>query len=174
MLLTVVVLVYPTRRAIRTVFLAIALSWVADGARQQYPSPLTAWIAACTGVLAWASVCAVVVSAVFGPGRITHYRIQGAIVLYLAFASMFAELYRPVDFVAPRAFSGMSGGTEATSVAAMTYFSLTTLTSTGFGDIVPVHPWARSLANFEAVVGQLYPATVVARLITLELADRPR
>jgi hypothetical protein len=49
-----------------------------------------------------------------------------------------------------------------------------TLTSVGYGDIVPVHPHARSLANDEAIIGQLYPATLLARLVTLEIADRRR
>jgi hypothetical protein len=43
-------------------------------------------------------------------------------------------------------------------------FSFVTLTSTGYGDIVPMHPIARSLANLEAIIGQLYPATLLARL----------
>jgi Ion channel len=46
------------------------------------------------------------------------------------------------------------------------------LTSLGYGDIVPVHPYARSLANIEAVIGQLFPATLLARLVTLELQSR--
>jgi Ion channel len=56
----------------------------------------------------------------------------------------------------------------------MVYFSLTTLTTTGYGDIVAVDPLARSLANLEAVIGQFYLATTVARLVTLQLADRRR
>jgi hypothetical protein len=61
--------------------------------------------------------------------------------------------------------------------AELTYFSLSTLTSTGWGDLTPLHPLARGLANFEAVIGQLFPATLVARLIGLHLAQdgrRPR
>jgi hypothetical protein len=54
------------------------------------------------------------------------------------------------------------------------YFSFVTLTSVGYGDIVPVHPYARSLANVETIIGQLYPATLLARLVTLEIADRGR
>jgi hypothetical protein len=54
------------------------------------------------------------------------------------------------------------------------YFSFTTLTTTGFGDITPMHPFARSLTNLEAVIGQLYPATILARLVTLELEHRRR
>jgi hypothetical protein len=48
------------------------------------------------------------------------------------------------------------------------YLSFVTLTTTGYGDIVPMHPLARSLCNVEAIIGQLYPATLLARLATLE------
>src|SRR6266478_5868934 len=57
------------------------------------------------------------------------------------------------------------GGPE--EVGTMLYFSLTTLTTTGYGDIAAVDPFARSLANFEAVLGQFYLAITVARLVTL-------
>jgi hypothetical protein len=53
-------------------------------------------------------------------------------------------------------------------------FSLTTLTTTGYGDIVPIDPFARSLANLESVLGQSYLAVTVDRLVTLELAGRHR
>ena len=56
----------------------------------------------------------------------------------------------------------------------MLYFSLTTLTTTGYGDIVAIDPFARNLANFESVLGQFYFAITVARLVTLELDDRRR
>ena len=56
----------------------------------------------------------------------------------------------------------------------MLYFSVTTLTTTGYGDIVAVDPFARSLANLEAVIEQFYLAITVARLVTLELTDRRR
>jgi hypothetical protein len=47
------------------------------------------------------------------------------------------------------------------------YFSMSTLTTVGYGDIAPVNPIARSLANLEALIGQLYPAIIVARIVTL-------
>jgi voltage-gated potassium channel Kch len=172
--LTVIVIVSPDRRAMRTIFAAIVLSWLATVAHEEHRSALTAWLAATTGVLAWLLVCAIVLRVVFGPGRVTIFRIQGAIILYLAVASMFAEFYRLIDFVTLHAFTGMAAGTDAAVAGATTYFSLTTLTSTGYGDIVPLHPLARSLANFEGVIGQLYPATVIARLITLQLESRER
>jgi hypothetical protein len=42
------------------------------------------------------------------------------------------------------------------------------------GDIVPLHPFAPGLANIEAIISQLYPATLLARLVTLELESRHR
>jgi voltage-gated potassium channel Kch len=56
-----------------------------------------------------------------------------------------------------------------TRSAALTYFSLATITTTGYGDVVPVLPLARSLANMEAVIGQLFPATLLARIVALNL-----
>ena len=47
---------------------------------------------------------------------------------------------------------------------------LSTLTITGFGDIAPLHPLVRSIANLESVIGQLFPATLLARLVTLHAA----
>lgn len=55
----------------------------------------------------------------------------------------------------------------------MVYFSFVTLTSVGYGDIVPVNPIARALSNLEAIPGPLYLATLLARLVTLELDQRP-
>jgi hypothetical protein len=52
--------------------------------------------------------------------------------------------------------------------------SLVALTSTGSGDIVPLHPFAHSLANLEGLVGQLFPATLIARLVTLEFQFKNR
>jgi hypothetical protein len=50
------------------------------------------------------------------------------------------------------------------------YFSFATLTTVGYGDIAPVAPIARSLSNLEALIGQLYPAIVLARLVSLQVA----
>jgi hypothetical protein len=62
---------------------------------------------------------------------------------------------------------------NATFASSAIYFSFVTLTTVGYGDIVPVHPVARSLCNLEAICGQLYPATLLARLVSLE-AERRR
>ena len=53
-----------------------------------------------------------------------------------------------------------------------TYFSFITLTTLGYGDITAVHPIARMFVIFEALLGQLYPATLLARLVSLEVVHR--
>jgi hypothetical protein len=51
------------------------------------------------------------------------------------------------------------------------YFSFSTLTTAGYGDIVPIHPLARALANLEAITGQLYIVLLIGRLLSLHLAQ---
>jgi len=126
-------------------------------------------------ILTFSALSWVVADAVYAPGRITSHRLQGAVVLYLSLATIFASAYGLIWELSPGAFANLlarAGGPE--EVATMLYFSLTTLTTTGYGDIVAVDPFARSLANLEAVVGQFYLAITVARLVTLELQDRRR
>ena len=53
------------------------------------------------------------------------------------------------------------------------YFSFVTLTTVGYGDVTPVDPVARSLAVAEALTGQLYPAILLARLVSLATGSRP-
>jgi hypothetical protein len=114
----------------------------------------------------------IVTGAVFRRGRVTYHRIVGAVLLYLLIAVGFASLFAFVGLTIPHAFKGVAFEDDAALASELFYLSFATLTTTGFGDIVPVHPVARSLCNIEAIVGQLYPATLVARLVTLELRGR--
>jgi hypothetical protein len=136
------------------------------------PVPITV-LRRCGDVLSFAALTWVVGHAVYAPGRITLQRLQGAVVLYLSFATMLASIYGLIWELGPDAFANLRAAPGSPEeIATMLYFSLSTLTTTGFGDIVAVDPFARSLANFEAVVGQFYLAITVAWLVTLELADR--
>ena len=113
--------------------------------------------------------------AVYAPGRITFHRLQGAVVIYLSLATIFAAIYSLIWELNPGAFANLvSRMGDPEEVVAMLYFSFTTLTTTGYGDIVPVDPFARSVANLESVIGPFYLAITVARLVTMELEDRRR
>jgi hypothetical protein len=126
-------------------------------------------------ILTFSALTWVVAHAVYAPGRITLRRLQGAIVMYLNFASIFAAAYGLIWELSPGAFANLVvQGRGPQEIGSMLYFSFTTLTTTGYGDIVAVDPFARSLANFESVLGQFFIAITVARLVTMELADRHR
>jgi hypothetical protein len=110
-----------------------------------------------------------VAHAAFDAGRINIHRIMGAVILYLYIGLIFSSLYRLMAVFLHPSFGGLPIGRR--NLSELLYFSLSTLTTSGYGDIVPVHPFVRSLANLESVIGQLYPATFLARLVTLHGAD---
>ena len=115
----------------------------------------------------------VVLFQVFRPGRITPPRIMGAVAVYLLLGLMWAYAYHLLIRFHPGAIL-MSPAplTESDWKASLLYFSFVTLTTVGYGDILPVHPFARSLANLEALIGQLFPAILIARLVSLEIIHR--
>jgi hypothetical protein len=137
-----------------------------------YPWPYNLHLLAAAWLIISLTVGIVVAHAVFGSGRITYHRIVGAILLYLLTAVMFATLFAVVGLSISDAFKGIEFEDDSALASSLFYLSFVTLTSTGYGDIVPVHPLARSLCNIESIVGQLYPATILARLVTLELEMR--
>jgi len=101
----------------------------------------------------------------FSEGPVTIHRIQGAIVMYLLLSYVFTMIYHSIYLLeGEAAFKGLS----ASDRKEFMYFSLTTLTTVGYGDITPAIASTRSLANLEALVGQLYPAILIARLVSME------
>ena len=120
------------------------------------------------------AICGYVIArALFALGPITVHRVIGAVVLYLTLGLAFACAYRLVCDAIPNALQGIEADAKEIQIfSSIVYFSLVTLTSTGYGDILPVHPVARSLANIKAIIGQLYPATLIAALLTQHLESR--
>ncbi len=118
---------------------------------------------------------AVLIVQVFGAGPVTAHRIRGAIVVYLLLGGMWSFLYYIVALTIPNSFHWLDGlpprNPEAFQRALM-YFSYITLTTTGFGDITPATPLARTLAMFEALTGQLYLVITLARLVSLAILGK--
>jgi hypothetical protein len=152
----------------------ISLSAAAAWFRLHDPSPLDILLNAPAWIIMGLVLIWVVGRAVFAPGRITFHRIMGAILLYLAIGLTFAALYAFVGVLSTDAFSGMAVKDSPTLSSTMIYFSFGTLTTAGSGDIAPLNAFARGLSNVEAMIGQLYPATLLARLVTLEIEEEPK
>jgi len=88
---------------------------------------------------------------------------------------MFMLGYDVVYQTLPGSFRFANGTDEATHhMHDLVYYSFVTLTTIGYGDIVPAHPVARSLAMAEGLVGQLYPAILIARLVAMQIESRKK
>ena len=157
----------PTAVVIASVIAAAALlvrwaSWLFPAAG------LAAWREVFTLAAVIALFC-VVLALVLRPGPITTRRIEGAIAVYLLLGFTWAQAYELVALWHPGAFAG---AVEGTGFKPLTYYSFVTLTTMGYGDIMPVHPLARALAVLEALTGQLYLAILLARLVSLGIQSR--
>src|SRR5882757_2680588 len=159
-----------------TIVVALLAAFVMAGtaalSRVSAPSALDVYLFAVALLIMGAAMIGVVSRTVFATGRVTHHRIIGAILVYLSIAVTFSALFTIVGLLVPDAFSGMAFKDDAAQASNVIYFSFVTLTSTGYGDVFPVHPVARSLCNLETIIGQLYPATLLARLVSLEIEGR--
>ncbi len=114
----------------------------------------------------------IVVWQIFREGPITRQRVQGSIVIYLLLGLIWAEAYTLAAQLNPSSFAGtLPEGQNALS-AHLTYFSFVTLTTVGYGDILPASLVTRALANFESLLGTLFPAILIARLVSMEIAAR--
>lgn len=161
--------------AAAVVAVSVIVSSIGIIVHAEYPSLFTEWLSAGGRMLGIATLSIVIAKAVFGPGRVTWHRVQGAIVLYMNFALFFFIAYQLIDHVVADAFVGLpKAGSEHGSGAALLYFSFGSLTTANFGDIRPVYPIARNLTNLESMIGQLFPATLLARLVSLEISERRR
>ncbi len=117
-------------------------------------------------------IAMIVMLAVLGHQQVAPQTVVGAVCVYLLIAFVFACLYGIVEFSAPGSldFSGTRIGAnnpamENAAFPRLLYFSFVTLTTLGYGDIVPVSGAARSLTISETLAGQLFLAAFVARLV---------
>lgn len=173
MLVVAVFVVSGSVMALTATLFAFSLVVVATILRLRQPSAIDIYLDASAWLIAGLTLAIVVARAVFAPGKVNLHRIVGAILLYLDIGLIFVALFCFIALLEPSAFTGLQPLSDNLAVAGnLIYFSFVTLTSVGYGDIVPLHPFARSLANIEAITGQLYPATLLARLVTLELEHR--
>ena len=102
--------------------------------------------------------------------RVTIHTISGTVVVYLLIGLAWALLYIIAEGRQPGSFSFtavdlLENGGSADLLANLTYFSLISLTSTGYGDIIPLSDSARTLAALESVLGQIFLAVLVAWLV---------
>lgn len=106
--------------------------------------------------------------------EISANRLIGAICVYLLLGVIWAMAYTLVNFMSPGSFSGFAPMQETGWDSEWLYFSFVTMTTLGYGDVLPVSATARALAYMQAVVGQFYIAILVAGLVSAYISNRQR
>ena len=104
--------------------------------------------------------------------EINANRLVGAICVYLMLGVIWALAYSLLELATPGSFGGVTAGQDAGWDSEWLYFSFVTLTTLGYGDILPLSALARALAYMEAVTGQFYVAILVAGLVSAYISDR--
>lgn len=105
---------------------------------------------------------------VFGKNADIEDRVVGAVVLYLLIGIVHAVAYYLINIADPTAFNAPPE--SQFPLTTWIYFSFVTLTTVGYGDITPVTRLPRTIAMLQALIGQLYPAVILARLVALPRA----
>ncbi len=130
----------------------------------------------CCHIFVFAILLMALVESVFREGPVDSNRIMGAISIYLVLGLIFAMAYSLLETLQPGAFrvAQDEAGDDLSHdlVGNFIYFSSVTLTTLGYGDIVPASRPARMFATLEATLGQLYIAVVIARLVGLHITQK--
>jgi hypothetical protein len=148
----------------------IALIWISD----RYDSTLLTWLSSAVTQLLLAVVLVQVFIDVLRSRHVTVDVIFGSVAVYLLFGVVMAIAYQFGNSISPGSIiesvpaESTMGGPQFKEFV---YFSFVTLTSVGYGDLTPISQFARSLAMFEGVVGQLYLTILVARLVGIHIAQ---
>lgn len=185
------------RAALNTLFLGVVFSAI----RTLSPSRIRTWVAVTVGIFAYILSWLVEVTSstmfvianhgcmtlvfsillvalcdnVFSEGPVSQNRIIGAISIYFVLGLIWAFAYSILETLHPGSFaiswSGDTGSLSSETVSHFIYFSNVTLTTLGYGDIVPRSRPAQMFTTLEAITGQLYVAIVIARLVGLQISQ---
>ena len=162
--------VFEPRPMVRLFLIFVSGSVLSSLAEHYFENEWLAALRAVLTMLACGVLGTLLMVRVMRDGRMNLNRIMGAIGSYLLIGIVFTQAFRLLAEFIDGAFA--IGGAPASFAAIsykLSYFSFITLTSTGYGDITPVHPYARSLATMEALAGNLFLTVLVARLVGLEI-----
>ncbi len=169
--------VYSLYKSRRLIYLGILLgifSWLGYWASHWSDAGLVFIIDYALTALFFTVVTHIIIMHVMTQKVISFNTICGAICGYLLMGMVFSFLFGLIYMAAPHAFylSDSRGIHLGYYMQSLIYFSFITLTTVGYGDITPLVPIAKTLAWMEGAAGQIYLTVLIARLVSLQVAER--
>lgn len=158
------VYVVGTNRRKLIVLLILGLPWfLSEWAFTRTPETIF------TSVLFFIFVTITILEHILKSEEVTIDTLYAAVCVYLLLGIMWASIYGFLEFIQPGAVFNDSFGDSNNKMSTneLLYYSYTTLTTLGFGDITSVTPVGRILSVLEAIFGQLYIAFLVARVVSI-------
>ncbi len=119
------------------------------------------------GLMFLVFVTTVLVWTIVSDPSVTADTLAGAVSAYLLVGITFGAAYTLIEQLSPGSFKDTIQPGKHLTPAEFNFFSFVTLTTVGYGDIIPWDARARSLAIIESVIGIMYPAVLISRLVGL-------
>ncbi|MEM1155013.1 MAG: ion channel [Pseudomonadota bacterium] len=147
----------------------LATTWMADTAELR----VVAYIDNFTNIAYFGLVSALLGKHVLRSRRITVEVIFAAMCLYMILAILWAAIFSNIELFYANAFLFQGDFAEQANISPedllmhLTYYSFVTLSTLGYGDIIPANLVARNWAAMEAMAGQFFIAIVIARLVSI-------
>jgi len=120
-------------------------------------------------IVFFAYIMVIILSHLFRQYEVTADMIMGAVCVYFFLGLMWGFVFSLLESLQPGSFRFGEG--QASDAGNFTYYSFVTQTTLGYGDITPVTAPARSLSLLEAIIGQLYLAVLIARLVGIHISQ---
>ncbi len=179
MLISAVYAVSQSRRSVTVAILLAAPALALHGPTAWIDRPVLLIVAHLMVIAFLGYVIVLILNFIFTEKRVTSNVIFASLCVYLLLGVAWAEGYSLLEVVEPGSFrfaypedmatTRMRFGGEHSLLPL--YYSFVTLTTLGYGDVVPISSPARMLSAIEAVTGQLYLAVLVARLVGLHISQ---
>ena len=131
--------------------------------------PLILLIDSICGAIFIGYIIVLILTSIFRQKEVTHETIYGAIVVYILIGIMWVYFYQFTDVLHPQSFSISAAPDDPQK--SLYYYSFVTLTTLGYGDITPISGPARALTTLEAILGQMYLAVTIARLVGMHISQ---
>jgi hypothetical protein len=154
----------------------LASTWLVEDSHQK----ILAYIDNITNIIYFGLICFFLSKYMLISSRATLEVIFAAMCLYIMLAVLWAAIYTNLELYYVGAFSfegqlSTEAGIDSTGLfRQMIYYSFVTISTLGYGDILPVHRVAQNWAAVETMIGQFYIAIILARLVSLYTVEGQR